>query len=822
MRAPSFLRGRRSRRVAAGVATVIGLGVGASVAVVTVYEHVFLATRGYEDAHQLVILENRGVYQLGQGLTSERPELSWPDYRDLHARQRTFVAFGAITGPERIVAELGGRLRSTPAAFVSADLFALLGVRAVAGRLLGAADFAAHAPPVALLTEGLWRSHFSSDPHVLGRAIRVEGQPVIIVGVVPDDAIATLSQRKDLFEDSDRNQRLILPLVAGGDGPAAARLSLRAANRTFPLLTVIARLRPGTSLSSVQIDIDTIARQLSRDFPDSNAGRTFHATRFGDWITDDVKHLRPMLIVVAVLALLVSCASALGLMMADVVRREPEMAVRHALGASRGALTGLVLHRSIFWSLPGGALGLAFAWTMLRWVDVMGTQGTAATRLSAGPEVFAGAMGLAAVAGVSLGAVGVWMLRQQDFSAGLKEAGSSSSASRRRRTALRIVVGVQVAVATSLGFVSMLLLRSMANVYDVDLGFQPGQSFVFRVQLPQEHYRTTAEQSVFFERALSRARAVPGVASGALADAPPLTPVAVTIGSRDFAIEVPGRAPEALPPLGGQRVSAGYFETLGMRIVRGRAFSEGDLKANAPVLVVDEGFWRARFADVDPLQATIRMADTRYNIVGVVAGVRQSGPMSAARPTVYLPRQGSRSPAAYFIVRPSGFGRGMMERVVSQVVSVDARVLVDDPQMLDDLLQRTLAARRRMLRLLTIAAGIVLLLAAFSVAGVLGEFVENKVREIALRKALGASGRHTCLLVWANIGVPGSAGILLGSVGGFFLARALSSELFGVAPLDALTLTGTVLGLVAVGIAAAAGPIARALSIDPSRALRLL
>ena len=476
--------------MAAGVAIVIGLGVGASVAVLTVHQNVFRPSHGYVDPDRLVTLENRGVYAIGQGFDTERPELSWPDYLDLQERQHGFVALGGITRPDRLAADVAGRLRSVPAVFVTQDLLALLGVRASTGRILGAADFEPHAAPVALITGGLWRRQFGSDAHVAGRVMRIEGQPVVIVGVIPDDALASLSRRKDIFEDSDRYRRLILPLVAGGEGPAAARLSLRRGSRVFPMLTVVARLRPGTPVESAQTDITTIARHLSREFPDSNAGRTFHAIRFSDWITEDVRHLRPMLIVIVVLALLVSCASAAGLMMADVVRREPEMAVRHALGASLGALTRLVLQRSILWALPGGALGVTLAWTMLRWVEVGVPGGSAALRLPAWPELFGGAAVLAALAGLGLGAVGVWMLRHQDFSAGVKEAGASTSASRRRRQALSALVAIQVATATSLGFVSMLLLRSMVNVYGVDLGFEAGQSFVFRVQLPQEHYRT--------------------------------------------------------------------------------------------------------------------------------------------------------------------------------------------------------------------------------------------------------------------------------------------------------------------------------------------
>ena len=249
----------------------------------------------------------------------------------------------------------------------------------------------------------------------------------------------------------------------------------------------------------------------------------------------------------------------------------------------------------------------------------------------------------------------------------------------------------------------------------------------------------------------------------------------VTIGSWDFALEVPGRPAEALPPLGGQRVSADYFETLGMRLVRGRGFSDADIRGNAPVLVVDEAFWRTRFGEVNPLRAVVRMSGIRYSIIGVVAGVRNSGPMSAARPTVYFPRQGDGSPAAYFVVRPSVSARAIMDRATSEVAGLDSRVLVDDPQTLSRLLERTVAARTRMLRLLGIAAAVVLLLTVFSVGGVLGAFVEHKVREIALRKALGASARHTLSLVCRSIAVPGVAGIVLGSVGGFFLARALLS-----------------------------------------------
>lgn len=803
------------------VAIAVALGVGANVAVLSVLHNVFVGSQPYVDIDRLVLLENRGAYDLGLRKV-EMPELSWPDYRDLDAQQRTFSAIGGISRSDRTIWDTGDRVRSTRRVFVTPKLTQLLGARAQIGRTLSDGDFEPGAAPVALVTEGLWRSQLGSDPRLVGRIVRVDGVTFTLVGVVADDVVGLLRERKNVFEEVDQNECLVIPLVPGSGGRMERILALRRENRALPMLTVVGRLRPGVSLDSAQTDVRTITQRLARDFPDTNSGRETRALALKEWQTRHVKHMRPMLLAVAILALLVACASAVGLMMADAVRREPEMAVRHALGASRAHLIGLVLQRSIWWTLPGGLLGLVFAWGALTWVEVADGGGSPVLRLPIGPGLLAGAAGLTALAGLALGGVGVWVLRYQNLTLGLKEAGRSISFGRRRRLILGVLLSIQVATATSLGLVSVLLFRSMANIYGVDLGFQAGQSFVVRLWLPEEHYRTADEKSAFFDNALTRVRAVPGVESVGIADAPPLSRVMVTMGG-DIALEVPGRPPEALGPLVAQRVSPGYFESVGMRIKRGRAFSEEDARGNAPVVVVDEAFCRTRLGSADAMQAGIRMGGRRLSIVGVTADVRYGGPAEDATATLYvLRRQVRPAPLGYFVVRPSGPTHDVMERVVGELGRIDRRVVVDDPQTLQSLFTKTIVARQRTLRLLTLAAGVVLLLTAFSVSGALSEFVENKTREIGLRKALGASSLRTVLLVCKYVGVPCVGGLLFGCIGGWVLARMLSSELFGLDAADPSTVVATVISQVALGVVAAAGPLRRAICIDAAGALRAL
>jgi putative ABC transport system permease protein len=808
----------RSARARASVAIVAALGVGTALAILTVLHGVFVGSSPFEDPDRLVVIENRGAYQVG-GQGVEMPGISGPDYRNL-AEQRVFAAIGGMTMRDKAIWDTGGRARSVWRAFVTPQLLPLLGARSQVGRILDEGDFRQGATAAALITENLWRRHLGSDPHVAGRVVRLDGMAVTLVGVVSEDVVEFLRERKEVLQDNDGDGSIIVPLVPGMGGPSARILALRGENRGAPMLTVAARLRPEASLASAQEAVGAIATRLAREYPDTNRGRHMRAWALPEWRTRQIAHIRPILWAVGILALLVACASAVGMILADAVRREPEMAVRHALGASRGRLARLVLVRALVWTLPGGLLAVVLAWATVAWVTVSGSASSTVPRVSPGPGLLATAAALTAAMGLALGGAAVWMLRHQALSLGLRESGRTMSTGRRRRLILAVLVTAQVGAATSLGLVAGLLLRSMTNILGVNLGFDARQSFLVAVSLPEEHYATRAAQLDLQALVLPRVQALAGVAAAGLSDAPPLSNVAVTMGG-DISLAVPGRPREAISRLIAQHVSPGFFEAAGMRVSRGRGFSDEDYRSKAPVIVVDEAFRRARLGSADALQAGVYMRGARYAVVGVLNEVRQSGPLKDPWPTMYLPlNQRSSAPHFFVVVRSSGRMYDVMERVVNELVALDRRLIVDEPRTLDSLFGKTIAARQRTLRLLTLAAGVVLLLTAFSVSGALGEFVENQTREIAIRKALGASWRHTTLLLWRQLGIPCAAGLVFGCVGGWWLARALSSQLFAVDAADPATIVGIVGFQAGLGLAAAAAPLRRASAIDPASALR--
>jgi predicted permease len=803
---------------ALSVTLVVALGVGAAMAVLGVFHQVFVGSARYEDVERLVILENRGLYDLGIGKV-ETPQLSWPDFEDIATNQHFLSALGGLTRPELSVWDAGDRARSVWRVFADEHLMGVVGARALHGRVLIEGDFRPGAPPVGLVTERLWRRQLRSDLGVLDRVVRVDGAAVAVVGIVADDVIGFLRERRVLFDDEDQLGCLILPMAAGSSGRMGRLLALRRLNRGRPMLTVVGRLRPGVTVDAASLEARTIAQRLARDYPETNGGRSLVVSSLTEWRTRSIQRMRPMLGAVATLALLAACASAVGLILLDAIRREPEMAVRHALGASPGRLSVLVMHRYLRWVLPGGVLGLVLARAALAWIDPAAEADTADVLFNRG--LLAVAATVTVLTWLALGAAGILVVRRQNLMPGLKDAGQSCLPSRHRRFVLSTVMTIQIAAVTSLGLVSGLVIRSVANVMSVDLGFDVGSSFIIRVFLPGDDYRSAEAQSELFNEILARIRDVPGVTAAGLSNTPPLSRAVATSGG--YQLEIPERSPQTLGVLVSQHVSPGYFESIGMQVARGRGFSEEDYRSDAPVMVVDEAFCRIHFQGVDPLRAAIRVRDKRHAIVGVVRDVRQDGPTEDARATVYVLRDSNRGEGlvTHVVVRPSARTETVMEQVVREVVRLDRRIVVDDPQTLDSLFTRATADRQRTLRLLLLGAVVVFFLTVFSISGALGELVEQKTRELALRRALGASSPAIAGLLLRHVGVPYAAGLFGGSVAGWFLTRTLSTQMFGLAPADPPTIAAGVTAVLALGLVlAAAGPLRRAARILPAKVLR--
>ena len=823
---------RRSPGLAAGVALAIGLGVGANLAIVGLLADIFLPAMPLREPSRLVLVENTGPYFFGgslpKGLTDSR--VSMPDFEDIRVGQRSLSAVGGFANDHVAVLTGGDRPKSVCRVFVTRGFFEALGGAPMRGRLLGLADFAGGAPPTALVTDGLWRSALGSDPGVVGRAIRLDEQPFTIVGVVPAGAFGLLQRRQRLLDEGRADRCVVTPLVPAGGGESEVLLNYMRTQRDSPGLRVLGRMHAAQTLDSVNADLAGLAARIREQNRATNARRGLRAVSLGDWRTSEVRPLLLMLLAAAALAYLVACANAAGIVLADTVGRETELGVRLTLGAGSSQLLGVVLGRAVLWAMPGAVLGWVFAAgtiAAVRWGASAGADQVADVRF--GPTVVSAALVLTLLAGLVTGGVTAWSMRRRSLAEVLREGAHTASGGRRSHRITFSLVAIQVASATALSIGAALLVHSLWNVVSADRGFDLDRGFAVQVRLPRSKYPTTAESAAYFRRALTRLRALPGVASAGVSVSPPLTDTAVMLGG-DLVVTTPaGR--RTFDRLNGQFVTRGYFESLGLRLVRGRFFSEGDEQTNAPAVVVDEAFCRAYLGGADPLASTLRFGSDPLSIVGVVGDVREATDQvpDGARPrmvpgTAYLLYQRFSQPPAwsFLVVRALGDPAALAEAAIRELLLVDGLACLDDPRTFSQLFARRVAERRRILGLVGGFSAIALLITALSLTSALAQFVESHTRDLGVRVAMGASRADIVVYTARQLSVALGVGLAGGGAGGLLLGHALSGQLYGLEPGDLPTMASALAGLAVLALAATAGPLWRACRVNPAAALRAL
>ncbi len=810
---------RRSPGLAASVAITIGLGVGASLTIFGLLHDTLLGQSPFRDPDALVVVENTGRYyyegRVSEGLASSL--ISGPDWVDIAGRSHTLAAIGATAGFSGVMTG-GDRPRPIWRTLVSPRLFAVLNTRPRLGRLLDDSDFAPGAAPAAVLTESMWRRHFSSDAAVVGRTIHIDDQAFTIAGVAPDAVLRFLRQPEGLL-DRVQDRQVISPLLPAMAGAEARLFTFLQQQRDAPWFFLIGRLAPEQTLAAAQSEMTAIARALADEHPNTNGKRGLRARGLEAWRTANVRGTTLMLLAAALLVLLVSSFNAAGLILAESVRHETETAVRQALGAGAVRLVRLEFLRAIVLALPGGVLAFLLARVALLVVDrtLAGGDGAMFGTLTV-PRVILAGTAITLLAGLVAGAGAAWATRRRNVADALKQGGITTSGGRRRQLAMRGLVALQVAATTALVLGAGLMVRSVWNILAVDLGFDVGRSLVVQVRLPPSRYATGAAQRQFFQQALQRIRALPGVEAAGAAATAPLTGTSMVMSG--VAIQMPSGATHTPERINVQSVMPGYLEALGLTLVRGRWFEERDYQSGQ-ALLVDQAFCRKYLPDVDPLEARVRFRRGSIPIVGIVGNVRRDGPLEDPVDMLYMMEPFER-PAkwSFLVVRTNGDPRRMGTTVLREVLALDSTVSTDDPQTVRELFAETFATRRRLLTLLAGAACVVLLLTGFSLLSTLGQFVAASNREIAIRLALGAERRHVTVVLGRHLSVALAAGLAGGAAIGLALARTLSAELFGVSPADAVTVGGTVLVLALLAAAATIVPVWRASRIDPPTALR--
>ena len=796
----------------------LALGIGANTAIFSVVNGVLLRPAPFADLERLVM-----VWETDGNSGTRREPGSVPDFLDYKARTRTLDALAGVSASEVNLSAAGVDPVQVAGLSVTYDLLPMLGIDPVVGRGFTLEEDRAGGPSVALISESLWKATFGGNPAIAGQTIRLDDRPHEIVGVVPDT--------------SDFGVLQILAAAAYGRGFAARGertrvdvwLPYQADPQTLPREThpmfMMGRLAPGFSPSAAHSELVGIAADLERAYP-VNKARSINVEALQDVVFGKV---RPMLFVIlgAVgLVLLVACVNVANLFLARSAARGHEVAIRRALGATRGQLLRQFFVESMLLTLMAAAAGIAFAYAALRGLIAIGPADVPRLMLvSIDTRILAITLGLSILVGVAFGLIPTLQTHVVDLQASLRDEGvrgAEGSGSARLRG---LLVVSELALAVMLLAGAGLLVRSFWNLERVDAGFHAEGVLKAEYKLPGTRYPVNfrlwpnfQEQHAFTAAILERASALPGVISAAVAGNHPLDP------GYTNSFFVVGRREEARtwPEISVRRVTAGYFRTVGLPLVRGRLFSDQDATAAAPVCLVNESSAARFFGDRDPIGAQISLYGAARTIVGIVANERFQGLSEAAPIAMYLPlaQAPSADGAGVLIVRTEGDANALASAVRGVIRERDPSLAVFGVEPLETTVSRSVSERRFAMLLLGLFAFMALTLGAIGVHGVLSYEVASRRREIGIRMALGARPDGILKLVVGRSALLTLLAIILGGAGAFALTRFLQALLFGVGVWDPATLVAVVFVLVVVALAATAVPAWRAARTDPAVALR--
>jgi putative ABC transport system permease protein len=789
-----------------GFATVailtLALGIGANTAIFSVFRGVVLAPLQYRDPNRLV-----AVFQSNPH--SPRASLSGLDFQDWRRTATSFEQMAGIRWHDVNLTGPGTPERLTGYA-VSSGLFQTLGVPLALGREFSLGEDRVGGPPVAIINDRLWRERFGRDPQVVGKTITLDGADYAVIGVTPAsfhlweevDAFVPLAQGDPIYND-----------------------------RRFPGVICIARLKTGVTIAQAQSEMSAIQHRLDAQYPDTDKGVGTDVTALKPLIIGDVAGTLLLLLCAVGVVLMIACANVANLLLARSTARTREFAIRAALGADKKRIVRQLLTESILLSVTGGVLGLAVAAAALKIITtIAGPDFPRSENIGLDAQVLVFALLLSVIVGIAFGLAPAWKSAGADTQAALKDR-SRGSARAHHRTQNSLVVG-QVALTLVLLAGAGLLFRTVHDLWAVDPGFQAQNLVTFKVGLPSAAIETPAQIRTSYEQLIERIRNLPGVTSAEFTNLVPLSQVKnmapFWIGSHaDSAV---GEAPRLLLYWTGPE----YLKTMQIPMVRGRYLTASDSTASPRVIVIDSVLARKYFPHTDPIgqRITINIWGDA-TIVGVAAHVRHSGlgdTSDLSQPQAYaslyqLQDEGVRNfyGGLTAIVRTPLDAAALMPGVKAAAFSAGDQKVIYEVRTMKDIVSGSMVAQRFPMMLLGTFAALALLLAAIGIYGVISYSMTQRVHEIGIRMALGASKANVFRMVLGNAIRLSVAGIILGLAAALALGPVVGSFsrlLYGVGAADPATLAATSLMLVSVALLACYFPARRAMRTDPMIALR--
>jgi putative ABC transport system permease protein len=786
----------------------LGLGIGANTAIFTVVNAVLLRSLPYRGAGDLVM-----VWSDDTNSGKPRHPISPADFVDLQREGRAVVAlegcFSFVTNSRLTIA---GQSEMVYTEAVTPGLFPLLGRDAAFGQTLAGDEGGTRV----VLSDGFWRRRFGGDTSVIGRTVQLDSGSFVIAGVMPADFVFpykgmlgpsgfATSPSVDLWmplttltpQFKDRNGQLV---------------------RNVRFLSAIGRLAPSVTVDHADAEIAAIGRRLEALYPESNRGWKTNVVPLHAQVVGAV---RPALLLLAgsvALILLIACVNVANLVLARSIARRREFATRAALGATRRRLMAQALTESGVLGMAGALVGVISAWWGVQALVALAPANL--PRLDeVRPDMAILVVSIAAglLAGILVGAAPAIVAARADLRGSLQDGSRGASASTHRLSAALVAVEIALALVLSVG--AVLLLRSFGKLLDVDPGFRTDHLLTMEMNLPQR-LTTPEARRAFYTAFFERISALPGVVSAGGTTRIPLGSTSVSTS-----VEIEGRAvPVGLrPSVELRRALSGYFETMGIRVVRGRAFTAADGPTSAPVAVVNETLARTVFAGEDAIDRHVRIGPAPngpwMTIVGIIGDVRHRRLDADPEPELYISGMQSPPVAPFIAVRTSGDPAQLAEAMRVAARELDPSLTLYDLRTMSAIRSDSIAEQRFILLLIAAFGVLALTLAAVGVYGVMSLAVAQRTQELGIRMALGASPSRLVVMILREAVNLSAAGVGFGVVVALVLSPLISSLLYGVRPIDPLTFAAVPLFLIAAAFVAALLPARRAMYIDPVQAM---
>ncbi|MGH9842459.1 MAG: ABC transporter permease [Blastocatellia bacterium] len=778
----------------------LGLGIGANTAIFSVVNAVLLRPLAYPEAERLMRIGR--AYQPGQVYPSSEPKFQyWRDHN------QSFEAMTAMQGAPEINLSGGAEPEYVRGLRVSHEFFRVMGVNPALGRGFTKEEERPDGERVAVLTDGLWRRRYGADAGIIGSRIMLNHQSYTVAGVMPPGF------------------RFLWPIDVFT--PLQLRPDSQSGGHSF---TVIGRLKPGVTEAQAAAEMKHVAENFRASYPRLiQQNETINVASAQALMVGDAR--RPLLVLLGAVGfvLLIACANVANLQLAQQSARRRELAIRLALGAAWKRVARQLFTEALLLALAGGVAGLLLAWWGVELLKTLIPTGLIprAEEIGFDWRVLAFNLGAAVFTGLFFGLAPTLQAKRVDVNHALKEGSGRGAAAASRQGMRGALVITEVALSLSLLVGAALLIRTFANLRQVETGFDPRNAMTFQMTLSGANYDTTAKTAEFYRRALERLRALPGVEAAAVTSNLPLQAqfnLSFTLAGQT---EQSGSAQYRV-------ITPDYFRAMKMAVRQGRAFTEADSAGAEKVIIVNEAFARGAFPNANPLGqrlcAGCGFGDPAMRaIVGVVSDTKQFDLASSSPATVFVPvaqipdqllSQIRQYAGTNFVLRGAGDPLASAAAVKREMLSLDPSIPIRNLRAMSEILAESIGSERFNMLLLGLFAGIGLVLAAVGIYGVISYSVAQRTQEIGIRMALGAQTRDVLKLVIRQGLMLAGIGVALGIAAAFALTRLMAGLLFGVRATDPLTYALAALSLTGVALLACLIPARRATKVDPMIALR--